>query len=92
MEKDKFTQAEIYGIILKSLAEIRLEQLRIRAYTEAFVSMSLSDDQKEAFKSLFKQKYKVHLQRFIEENPLLLDEFAQEIIDGLDNDTSSASM
>ena len=89
MEKDTFTQADVYGLILKSLAEIRLEQLRTRAYSETFVSMSLSEEQKKDFKSLFKQKYKVHLQRYVEENPSLFNEFAQEIINGLDNDASS---
>lgn len=75
-----FSQSEFDSLLIEILMASRLEQIRTRAFLDAFVESTLDEEQKKRFKPFFKQRLITHLSELSKAQPDLFSEVVKQLI------------
>lgn len=74
------SQSEFDTLLIELLMATRLEQIRTRAFLDAFMDSELNEEQKKQFKPFFKQRLITHLSELSKVQPELFSKVADHLI------------
>lgn len=83
--KLNFSQSEFDTLLIELLMASRLEQIRTRAFLDAFVDSELDDEQKKRFKPFFKQRLVNHLSELSKTQPELFSKVVEQLLTEINN-------
>jgi len=79
------SQSEFDTVLIELLMASRLEQIRTRAFLDAFMECELDDEQKKRFKPFFKQRLKTHMSELSKSQPELFSKVVEHLINEINN-------
>lgn len=79
------SQSELDGLLIELLMAARLEQVRSRAFLDAFVDSELDAEQKKRFKPFFKQRLITHLSELSKSQPELFSKVVDQLLTEINN-------